>query len=68
MDPVGNLFLEGREGGPDLTVRLVKTNDTVAVVPVAIDFLVLPIDGKSSQSIIIYYLPVIASSLNLLCL
>lgn len=40
MDLV-NPMLVGREGGPDLHIRLYKTGDIVAVVPVTVALLAL---------------------------
>ena len=45
VDPV----LDGREGGPDLKIRLIKTGSIAAVVPVFVSFFVQPVDGKYKQ-------------------
>ncbi len=47
MDSV-DFFLDGREGGNDLTFRLVKANDIVSVVPVSV-FLVVSSDDDGGK-------------------
>ncbi len=33
---IADVFIDGSEGGPDIRIRLIKTGDIVAIVPVTI--------------------------------
>ena len=49
---IADSFIAGSEGGPDLRIRLVKTGDIVATVPVSIALFVEEEDGLSIYSMI----------------